>query len=75
VRFRVTLSEAGAIEGEPELVAPRGQLDRRHAALARAGLRALIQSDTAGVFARLPRESYRQWNTIFVTFTPEEVLF
>jgi hypothetical protein len=43
--------------------------------LFRAGRRALIRAQNAGVFAKLPAEKYEAWRRIHVTFTPEDIGF
>lgn len=75
VKLRITVSQAGKITSGPDVLSPGGRLDAAHAALMRAGVRALKKSEAAGVFSKLPRDKYERWKTMNVTFTPREIRF
>ncbi|QIE55304.1 hypothetical protein G5B40_07455 [Pikeienuella piscinae] len=75
VKLRIEVSEAGKIIAGPEVLEPSGRLDAQHEALKRAGVRALKQSELAGVFARLPKDRYARWRVMNVIFTPREIQF
>lgn len=75
VKLRITLDENGRITSGPDVLEPSGRLDARQNALMRAGVRALKQSEAAGVFRQLPRDRYSSWREIHAIFTPEAMKF
>ncbi len=75
VKLTISVSPDGKITSGPDVISPGGRLDAAHAALMRAGVRALKKSEAAGVFSKLPRDKYERWKTMNVTFTPREIRF
>ncbi|MEO0359773.1 MAG: hypothetical protein AAF322_01615 [Pseudomonadota bacterium] len=75
VKLRIELDPTGRIVAGPTVLEPGGRLDASHAALMRAGVRALKKSEAAGVFGKLPADKHARWRVMNVIFTPREITF
>ena len=66
--MRVPLSTAGALAGEPKLV--EASAARDGPAVMRAAIEAL---EACAPFAFLPRDRYKEWRVLDLTFSPREM--
>ncbi len=72
VTMQIEVSLDGRITKGPDEVGGDGD-KRQRDALKRAAVRALKQSEAAGVYAKLPKDKYDTWKRMRVTFLPRDL--